>query len=248
MPDRFTLLGYLFGAVAFCTFGVFSLHHAAAVGRTLTAVLTVVASAAVVRAVRHRRLVYGLRSLSVPDRLVGIPVRTGDLGDAAFVAGLSRPTIFCDRQLPDQLSPSELEAVLLHERAHQRSWDPTRLLLIELAAPIVRRMPFGSQWLAWSLAQREIAADRYAMDHGASRGDLAAALLRLPPLAQAHVAGFTSAVDLRLRALLGEDVSPSVPLAVRRASMMLPGVAMAAATCVWSIHQNLGTTLGHVCC
>ena len=47
MSDRFTLLGYLFGAVAFCTFGVFSLHHAAAVGTTLAAVLTVVTAAAV---------------------------------------------------------------------------------------------------------------------------------------------------------------------------------------------------------
>ncbi|MEX1162748.1 MAG: hypothetical protein WEB03_04135, partial [Nitriliruptor sp.] len=217
MPDRFTLLSFVLGAAAFYAFAVFSLHHVEIVGIALAAVSAVVVAAAVAHASRHRRLVRGLWSLSAPARLAGMPVRTGDLGDAAFVAGLDRPTIFCDRQLPDVLSTAELEAVLLHEHAHQRAWDPARLLALELIAPVVARMPFGRQWLAWSFARREIAADRYAMDHGASRGDLASALLVLPPLAQAHVAGFTSAVDLRLRALLGEDVQPFVPLPVRRA-------------------------------
>ena len=248
MPKRFALLSSVFGVVAFCAFGVLSSHHLGAVGIMLAVLLAVLVTAAAVRALRHWHLVRSLWSVTVPDRLLGMAVRTGDVGDAAFVAGLRRPTIYCQRQLPDRLATGELEAVLLHERAHQRAWDPARLLLLDLTAPLMRGLPFGTQWLAWSYARREIAADRYAMDHGATRGDLASALLRLPPVAQAHVAGFTSAVDLRLRALLGEDVAPSVPLAVRRASLMLPGTAMAAMICGLLLHEYVGTTLGHVCC
>ena len=248
MHDRVRLLSFLFAAVAICVFGVFSLHHLRTIGIVLAIMAIVAVSAAAALALRHRRMVRALRVRSAPDHLAGIDVRSGDVGDAAFVAGLSSPTIFCDRRLPEQLSAGELEAVLWHERAHQRAWDPLRLFLVELVAPVVRWMPFGSQWLAWSFARREIAADRYAMDHGATRSNLASALLALPPLTQQHVAGFASAVDLRLRALLGEDVLPIVPLAVRRASVMLSGAAMAAATCVWSLHQYLGTSLGHVCC
>lgn len=248
MRDRFGLLSLLFGAVAVCVFGVFASHHMRTIGIALATMSIVAVTATAVLALRHRRMVLALRMRSAPARLAGVDVRSGDVGDAAFVAGLSRPTIFCDRGLPEQLSAGELEAVLWHERAHQRAWDPFRLLLVELVAPMARWMPFGNQWLAWSFARREIVADRYAMDHGASRSDLASALLALPPLAHEHVAGFASAVDLRLRALLGEDVEPIVPLAVRRASVMLSGAAMGAAMCVWSLHQYLGTSLGHVCC
>lgn len=248
MPDVRRSVGLLLGAVAVCCLSFLPVHH---VGLVATAVLFVAAASIpgfLLYAWRHRRMVKLLDENSTPQRLAGVVVRTGDLGDVAFVAGLTRPTIYCDRQTPAELTDAELQAVLLHEQAHQRAWDPLRLLVIEVLRPVVRHLPFGEQWLAWAVAQREIAADQYALSRGADHQDLVGALLRMPPLARAHVAGFTSAVDLRLRALLGEDIGEIVPLAVRRASVMFTTTALGLASSIWILHRLLGAPLGHVCC
>lgn len=246
--DRTVPLSVAVVALAGSAVCLYVLHHPVAAAAAVTAAALAVLIAAAARGMKHRRLSLGLLSLSAPERFAGIDVRAGNFHDAAFVAGLRRPTIFCDRSLPRQLTVGEFRAVLLHERAHQRAGDPARLLLVEVVAPIARWLPFGRQWLAWSLARREIVADQYALSHGATRQEIASALLRLPPLAQAHVAGFTAAVDLRLRALLGEDVATVVPVAVRRASIMLPMATLAVAGAVFLTHWQVGVVLGHVCC
>lgn len=247
MRDQWALASFAVGLVVFCAVGLLSGHHLATAGALVAALVAVVVTMVAVRARRHRLLVRALHAASVPGELAGTPVRTGALGDAAFVAGLSRPTIYCDNGLPDRLTPAQLGAVLLHEHAHQRSLDPARLLLVELVAPVMRRSRAGRQWLASTLARREIAADQYALDHGASRADLAAALLALPPLARAHVAGFTPAIDLRLRALLGDDPDVSTPPLARRIAMLVAGGTLGAALCAWFLHQHF-EALGLICC
>jgi hypothetical protein len=247
MLERGAIIAFLLGVGGFCALEVVSGHHVALIGGLLAFAFVAFGVATSFRASRHRRLVRGLWSASSPTLLAGMSVRTGDISDAAFVAGLGRPTIFCDRHLPEHLSASQLEAVLLHERAHQRAWDPARLLLVEIAAPALGLAPVGRAWLAWLLAQREIAADRYAMAHGATRADLAGALLQVPPLAQAHVAGFASAVDLRLRALLGDQPQPVVPRVIRRATTVLSGAAVGTAACVWFLDRLLVTSVLPCC-
>ncbi|MTV27797.1 hypothetical protein FTX61_20615 [Nitriliruptoraceae bacterium ZYF776] len=247
MRDRWTLVSFAVGLGAFCAVSLLSGHHRAAIGALVAIMVAAVVTALAMRARRHWRLVRALHTVSVPGELAGTPVRIGELGDAAFVAGLSRPSIYCDHRLPEQLSPAQLRAVLLHERAHQRSLDPARLLLVEFVAPVLRRSRWGRQWLITTLARREIAADEHALDHGASRADLAAALLALPPLTRAHVAGFTPAVDLRLRALLGEDPDVRTPPVVRRSAMMLAGSMLGAALCAWFLHHYLAG-FGLLCC
>lgn len=248
MRDRMVPLSVAVVGLACSAVCLWVLHYpVAAAAAVATAALALLAATAI-RGLKHLRLSSGLLSLSAPEHFSGIGVRTGDFDDAAFVAGLRRPTIFCDRALPRQLTTGELHAALLHERAHQRARDPARLLLLEAVAPLAHWLPFGRQWLAWSLARREIVADEYALSQGATRQEIASALLRLPPLAQAHVAGFTAAVDLRLRALLGEDVATGVPLAVRRASIMFPVASLGAAGAALLAHWQLGAVLGHVCC
>lgn len=138
--------------------------------------------------------------------------------------------------------------MLLHERAHQRALDPARLLLVELVAPLLRRLPIGRQWLAATLAGREIAADRQAIAHGARPSDLAAALLVLPPLAHAHVAGFTPAVELRLHALLGDLDDVRAPSSVRRVAMLIAGAMVGAGVCAWFLHRFLAGAYDLLCC
>lgn len=247
MRDRSMLVGAVSSLVAFCTIGLTVGHDMPAVGAVLGSLVSVVVVGVVVRALKHHRVARHLHQSSMPGRLAGFPVRMGDLGDAAFVAGVARPSIFCDRRLLARLTPRELGAVMLHERAHQRANDPARLLLVELVSPLLRQSEWGRQSLAWMLARREIAADRYALAHGASRRDLASALLRLPPLAQAHVAGFTPAVDIRLHALLGRQPQHTVSAFARRGVPMLTGGLAGAAICTWVLHELLAT-VGLVCC
>jgi Zn-dependent protease with chaperone function len=247
MRDRWAVVTLVAGLTVFCTIGLLVGHPMATVGVGLAGLALTVGAAGAVQVARHRQLVRGLRSLSVPSRLAGLPVRTGDFG-GVFVAGLIRPTVFADRGLPDQLRPGELRAVLLHEQAHQRARDPARLLVLDLVAPVLRRWSWGHQWLARSTARREIDADRYALENGATKRDLASALLRLEPVARAGVAGFTPAAELRLRALLGEAVDLDTPAVARRVVALLLGLTLGAATCTWFLHHLLESALAIVCC
>jgi hypothetical protein len=247
MRDHWSLLSFVAGTAAFCVVSLGSGHHLVTVGMAATAVVVGLAGAVAFRARQHRRLVRALDAASEPAELVGTRVRSGQLGDAAFVAGLRRPTIYCDHRLPEQLTAPQLAAVLLHERAHQQAFDPARMLGLDLLAPAVRRLPSGPQWLAAAAARREIRADRYALAHGAERRDLAGALLALPELRHEHVAGFTPAVDLRLRALLGQPAATPTPVLPGRLGSLVAGTTLGALACTWFLHHALAQ-LGLLCC
>lgn len=155
------------------------------------------------RAYRHHRLTLQLQRIAQPAIAHGIVVRELVGSNAAFVAGLRRPHIFCSPELAGSLTPDELRAVLLHERYHQLDRAPAKLVVIEALAPLVGRFDVGRAWLARRVAAFEIAADDHALRHGSSRGSLARALLKLAPAQAGSVGiGFASAVDLRLRALI----------------------------------------------
>jgi Zn-dependent protease with chaperone function len=197
---------------------------------------------------RHGRLVRALRQVSEPAELAGTAVRLGELGDAAFVAGIRHPAIYCDQRLVERLTPRQLDAVLLHEQAHQHASDPARLALLGLLAPVVRRLPSGRLWLVSVVARREIEADRYALDHGASRADLAAALLVIPSMTRPLVAGFPTAVDLRLQVLLGDREAVPTPCVVGCSGRLLVGLVVGAAVCTWVLHGPVTRALTLLCC
>ncbi|MFU8841609.1 MAG: hypothetical protein ACNA8R_12955 [Nitriliruptoraceae bacterium] len=243
MRDRWGQVAFTAGLGVVCGVGFALGHHLHGVGTAVTIGAVLFAVLAAAAALRHVALVRRLQRCSVPTMLSGIPVRLGRLGDAAFVAGLQRPAIYCDERLPQELTPGELRAVLLHEQAHQRSFDPVRLLVLDLLAPVARPFAAGRQWLASAEARREVAADRYALTNGARRGELASALLKLPPLARAHVTGFTPAVDLRLQALLGDIDDVATPALLRSSGMFLLGGLVGVMTCTWLLHWLLPPAL-----
>lgn len=151
---------------------------------------------------RHSRLASALIRRSRPVELEGQIVYELDGLDAALVAGLRRPRIFCAADLRRRLAPDELRAVLLHERFHQLDRAPVKLVVLQALAPFLSFFAVGRIWLARSLAALEIAADSHALAHGASRPALASALLRLSNTPSGVGVGFTSAADLRLTALV----------------------------------------------
>lgn len=160
----------------------------------------------VVQAHRHRRLAAALRGFAWPDRLAGHLVGLVPGIDAPFVAGLRRPLIYCPPDLDERLSEFEVRAVLLHERHHQASHAPARLVVLASISPVLRHLPAGRRWLEMRRAVIEIEADEYALMAGARRADLARALLKLGPFAfDPALPSYASASELRLRHLAGEQ-------------------------------------------
>lgn len=160
---------------------------------------------------RHRRLASLLDRLAEPAVLGEMPVGVVDGIGPACVAGLRRPRIYCASDLAIQLEPVELRAVLLHERHHQIDHAPARLILLDAVAWPLRRLTMGRRWLAGARAQIEITADRYALTSGATRADLASALLKLGDRdAPLSVAGYAASSERRLRALL-DDAPERLP-------------------------------------
>ena len=160
---------------------------------------------------RHRRLASLLDRLAEPAVLGEMPVGVVDGIGPACVAGLRRPRIYCATDLAILLESVELRAVLLHERHHQIDHAPARLILLDAVAWPLGRMTAGRRWLAGARAQIEIAADRYALTSGATRADLANALLKLGDQdAPLGVAGYAASSEVRLRALL-DDAPERLP-------------------------------------
>jgi beta-lactamase regulating signal transducer with metallopeptidase domain len=190
--------------------------------------LSVLAVAIGRRAYRHadlnRKLLHRARLTTVQ----GIEVEELTGIEGAFVAGLVRPRIFCGQRLQLHLAPHEVKAVLLHERYHQLDRAPAKLIMLDSISPFLVATRGGRGWLARQTAALEIAADRHALAHGASRSALARAILKLQPIhAGSAGIGFATAADLRLQALLGETrEDPS------RSVVWLVAAVVAAAVCL----------------
>lgn len=213
----------------------------AAFGLAVLGVVTAVAI--VVAAVRHVRLSRRLLMWSVPATASSTSYRVLPDACTAFVAGLLHPEIYCSANLTGKLHSEEFAAVLLHERGHQHRRDPLRRTVLLPLRPLLRAAPGGRQWLARRMAAMEIAADRYALEHGASRGSLASSLFKVDP-AGVHVAGFRSAVDLRLAALLGDEPGPD-PRSVT--TWLVAGVFGGTALCLAMVLTDATWMFWHCC-
>lgn len=226
-----------------------TLVHASADALVMLGAVTVVAGllaglAFVRHAVRHQRLTRALLALTRPGKLNGVEVRLGPVRNAAFVAGLVKPQIFCDERLVSTLDDEELRAVTFHEHAHQLARDPLRMALLAVAAPVMRKTRSGVALLQRLAAEREIAADRAALLWGASRASIASALLKVRPFEPAGAPGFSPAIDLRLRALLDEE--PGTPQRTRRCRATLAGLGLATALCLQLLHSS--SAVAATCC
>lgn len=227
------------GAVVGTTIGVAAGAALAAVAAT-----SLVAFARV--SLAHIALTRHLRDRSVPHDVAGTHLRVGHLGGSAFVAGLARPAIFCDRDLLRDLDPAEVRAVVLHERAHQLARDPFRNAIVASVTPMLSRTQRGRLWLERRAAGREIAADQYALNQGVDPRSIASALIKVPPTGPLYAAAFTPAVELRLCALLGDNVE--LPHEGPPWRAVATGAMVGLALCVTMAGSTLGIIQAMWCC
>lgn len=139
----------------------------------------------------------------------------------ACTVGPLRPTIVIGGATLARLDADEVRAVVHHERAHQRRWDPLwDALALDVGTRRARR-----------ITAREIRADVAALRAGVPRAALASALLKVPDGAAG--VGFTPASEQRVRVLLGDDVP------TRRVPIVAPllGAVMGAVACLWTGHH-----------
>lgn len=206
---------------------------------TMAVVSTMFATRLARSARRHQRFVRDLRARSMLAMEEGMAVRTGSFEGAVFVGGLHRPEIFADIGVMARLTTDERRAVLLHEARHQQRRDPLRMTIESLVRPVVGRTASGRAWLVDRAAAREIDADKYAINNGASVQAISSALLKVGTVGPGF-AGFTSVLDQRIAALSGEHVGRP-RFAVRWVAVL--GLAAVTTLCVNALH-----TASVLCC
>ena len=212
-------------------------REVALLGLVIGAIVGVIVVASVaIQVVLHHRVSRRLRRQARPavlaDHQIGLVPGIG----AALVAGIRRPRTYCSDDLVTRLDTDEIRAVLLHERHHELAHAPARLVVLSALAPFLGRTGPGSRWLDRQRAAIEIAADRHAIGNGTTRATLARAILKLRETpTQLSLAGFATAGDLRLRALLGEDVEPDAPTRARVVGAVVMAVAVALLCTVLSV-------------
>ncbi len=182
-------------------------------------------AAKTIRATASMREQWRRRSKKLYVKGMDVPVYCLD-GPRSVMAvlGVFRPEIFVAREVTQVLSKEELAAAIAHERAHVRSFDNLKQILLK-----VTRLPhwlkpntFGVQDTAWTNAS-EVAADKAALAAGASPLDLSSALVKVARLTRRAEVGEAvaashlfpvacgSAIEARMRYLqeLLEDTAPA---------------------------------------
>jgi Peptidase family M48 len=162
----------------------------------------------------------------------------------AFCAGYLRPAVYVSQRAVDLLTAPQLDAVLAHEKHHRRARDPLRLAVARILSDALVFLP-GLRSLGERYADlAELSADRAAVRASdGRRAPLASALLVFdengPP-------GVTGISPERVDSLLGEPVSPRVPLLLlvgSIAALAALGAAIWSLSPAASVHATLNLPL-----
>lgn len=190
--------------------------------------------ATVVRAsLRQLRGYRGLRSALMRARPLrgdpGVKV-ISDTRPQAFCAGYLRPQVYVSQRTVELLTAPELGAVLAHEKHHCRVRDPLRFAVARILTDALIFLP-GLRRLCERYADlAELSADRAAVhDSDGKRGPLASALLVFDENGPSGGSGISPE---RVDSLLGEPVSPRVPLLLLAGSVAALAALGAA---IWSL-------------
>lgn len=145
----------------------------------------------------------------------------------AFCAGLWRPRVYVSSGAVELLDDAALQAVLAHERHHQRRRDPLRLAAGRVLERALFWFPGVPALVARQRAWAELGADeRVVAEQPASRSALARAMLRF-----ADHDGPGAAVDpARVDQLVGEPQRWRFPVLLCLGAALMAGLLVAVST------------------
>ncbi len=152
-----------------------------------------------------------------------------------FCAGFIAPRIYLSRGLTAKLTPEQLEALLLHEKYHLKNCDPLKMLLGRLVVSALFFVPVLQDVLTRYLIEKEIAADRSAIEYQGHCRGLAGALGKLvPERSTVPVTGLAAAgaeaLDYRIDHMTGHPTQHPHPIPLSRLAISLLTIALILAT------------------
>jgi hypothetical protein len=240
-------IGSAAGAHELSLFGARLSYPAANSAALVLAALAVLGLAVMVAASRaiarellaDRRLRHGLALATCGEeqRAMVVEGRSAQ----AFCAGLVRPRVYLTAGALELLDPSELAAVLAHERHHAERRDPLRLACGRVLADALFFLPGLRELVARQCGLTEIGADEAAvLAADGDRSALASAMLRFAGPSSFGAVGLDPE---RVDRLLGESRPPRFPLALCTGMAIV--LAALVALAVLAAHGAAGTaTLG----
>ena len=161
----------------------------------------------------------------------------------AFCVGYLRPEVYVSQRTVDILTEPELGAVLAHEQHHRRAHDPLRLTAGRILGEALLLPGLRQLWDRYAdLA--ELSADRAAVR--ASNGKSAPLASALLAFDESGLAEGTGISPERVDSLLGEPVSPRIPLFLLAGSVVALaalGAAMWSLTPIASAHATFNLPL-----
>jgi Zn-dependent protease with chaperone function len=143
----------------------------------------------------------------------------------ALTFGFRKPTIVLSTNLIDMLDQTELEAVILHETAHQKYYDPLKVFVLQTISEVMWYIPLAIWAHKNFRIMIELVADEYAITRMGSELGLGSALLKLikthlaiktPPLLVPFADG---TVDYRLKQLI--EPQHTLPVKLQSKSIII---------------------------
>lgn len=132
-----------------------------------------------------------------------------DKVNGPLLLGWLKPVILLPFSAVNQLTPDQVEAILIHEMAHIRRNDFFWNMVLSVAALLFYYNPFARRLLATISAEREHACDDWVMQFPIDRAAYAGALLKLeqqrqtmPPIALAAGGPHTKLLLSRVKRIL----------------------------------------------
>jgi beta-lactamase regulating signal transducer with metallopeptidase domain len=149
------------------------------------------------------------------------------------LSGFWRPAVTIPKGLSTRLSPSELEAVVLHELAHAKRWDNWTGAFVHALACVFWFHPL-LWWIEWRLHwERELACDEMVVRHGVAPGDYVAGILKVCRFHLSEsIAGVSSVSGSNLKNRMEVIMSLSTGAPVPRFPRVLVGILIAIMTII----------------
>ncbi|MBI2826767.1 MAG: hypothetical protein HYX69_19005 [Planctomycetia bacterium] len=231
----YAAVAYLGGAALMCLRVAVGLWGGRRLGQSCVAI----DDARILDVVRRQAARWGLRVVPVVAQCgrVAMPV----------VVGLLRPTILLPAVIVSGLSGEQLEAVLLHELAHVRRYDPIANLLQRIIEAVLFFHP-AVWWVSRRVSiEREMACDDLVLRASVSRWQYAEALVRaaelcaatsghVPRAALAATGGGRSQFQHRVRRLLGAEEPLRLRLSRGTLAVVLLATVLSVSAPAWLHH------------